>query len=156
MTAIFQPKRLKSMISIISLTSGDAMRNENVIPSGTPDSRKLINKGIAEQEQNGEITPKSPARQFAIIGCIRVNTFLIFVSGTQVRRNTITKIISIRSRKTFRRVERKKMTVPETMESGGSENNLSAKKQDISALNQKTRSQKGKINITSSLRLIDF
>jgi hypothetical protein len=45
---------------------GDEIRNENVTPSGTPDSTKPRNKGIAEQEQNGVTMPKVDAITFPV------------------------------------------------------------------------------------------
>jgi hypothetical protein len=40
---------------------GEEMRKENVTPSGTPDSTKPRNNGIAEQEQNGVTIPRADA-----------------------------------------------------------------------------------------------
>jgi len=40
---------------------GDDMRKLNVTPKGMPDSTKPINRGQAEQEQNGVTTPSMAA-----------------------------------------------------------------------------------------------
>ena len=50
------------------------MRNENVIPNGTPDSTKPRNKGIAEQEQKGVTMPNRAAIT------LPVNVFFAFES----------------------------------------------------------------------------
>ena len=49
------------MITATSLIIGEAIKNENVTPSGMPDSTKPMNKGTAEQEQNGVMMPTSAA-----------------------------------------------------------------------------------------------
>ena len=43
------------------MTIGAEMRNENVTPSGTPAVTNPMNRGTAEQEQNGVTTPSSAA-----------------------------------------------------------------------------------------------
>jgi hypothetical protein len=40
---------------------GEAMRNANVTPSGTPASRNPMNSGTAEHEQKGVTIPKPAA-----------------------------------------------------------------------------------------------
>ena len=61
MSAICQPNMANSMAAAISLISGDAIRNENVMPSGTPDSTNPMKSGTAEQEQNGVGIPRRAA-----------------------------------------------------------------------------------------------
>ena len=61
MSAICQPNIAKSIAAATSLMSGDAIRNENVIPSGTPLSTKPMKSGTAEQEQNGVGMPRRAA-----------------------------------------------------------------------------------------------
>ena len=63
-SAIFQPNVERSTINAASFTIGDVIKNENVIPRGTPASINPINSGIDEQEQNGEKTPNSAAMKF--------------------------------------------------------------------------------------------
>lgn len=41
---------------------GAEMRTEKVMPRGTPAPRKPMDKGTAEQEQNGVAMPRSAAR----------------------------------------------------------------------------------------------
>ena len=55
------PNRPHSRTSATSLTIGEATRNANVTPSGTPASTKPMNSGTAEQEQNGVMMPKPAA-----------------------------------------------------------------------------------------------
>ena len=61
MSAICQPNIANSMAAAISLISGDAIKNENVIPSGTPLSTNPMKSGTAEQEQNGVGIPSRAA-----------------------------------------------------------------------------------------------
>ena len=44
-----------------SLTSGLAIRNDSVTPSGTPAATNPMNAGTAEHEQNGVTTPRPAA-----------------------------------------------------------------------------------------------
>ena len=44
-----------------SLIMGAAIRNENVTPSGTPDSTNPKKRGMAEQEQKGVTMPRLAA-----------------------------------------------------------------------------------------------
>ena len=64
------------MAKITSLTRGEAIRKENVIPSGIPVSKNPINMGTAEHEQNGVRIPKKPAKTFAGSKCIDLRRFL--------------------------------------------------------------------------------
>ena len=54
-----QLKMLASRMTEARSTSGDEMRNENVVPSGSPALVKPMNSGIDEHEQNGVIVPSS-------------------------------------------------------------------------------------------------
>ena len=56
----------QSMITATSLTSGAAIRNEKVTPSGMPDSTKPIKSGTAEQEQKGVTMPRVAASTLPI------------------------------------------------------------------------------------------
>ena len=60
-SATFQPNMPNSKVSATSLTIGAEIKNENVTPSGTPACTKPMNKGTAEQEQNGVTMPKDAA-----------------------------------------------------------------------------------------------
>ncbi len=57
--AILKPNRPTSSTTATSLTSGEAIRNDSVTPSGTPAATKPMNAGTAEHEQNGVATPES-------------------------------------------------------------------------------------------------
>jgi len=59
--ATAQPNRPYSSTSATSLTMGAAIRNENVTPSGIPASTKPMNRGTAEQLQNGVTMPRLAA-----------------------------------------------------------------------------------------------
>ena len=59
--ATHQPNRPNSSTSATSLTIGAAMRNEKVTPSGMPASTKPMNRGTAEQLQNGVTMPRLAA-----------------------------------------------------------------------------------------------
>ena len=50
-----------SSTTATSLTSGEAIRNDSVTPSGTPAETNPINAGTAEHEQNGVATPRPAA-----------------------------------------------------------------------------------------------
>ena len=64
-SAIRHPKRLNSIPSAISFTSGLAIRNESVTPIGTPAATKPMKAGTALQEQNGVATPSPAAATLA-------------------------------------------------------------------------------------------
>ena len=68
-----------------SLIIGDATKNEKVTPSGTPACTNPKNNGIAEQEQNGVIIPKSEAIILPVYLFLWDNTFLIFSGGRYER-----------------------------------------------------------------------
>lgn len=61
MSATFQPTSANSRPSATSLIIGEAIRNENVTPSGTPAETKPTNSGTAEHEQNGVKMPRLAA-----------------------------------------------------------------------------------------------
>ena len=62
--AIFIPNKLTSIIIATSLIIGDDIKKEKAIPAGIPASKKLKNKGIALQEQNGVIIPNKDAKKY--------------------------------------------------------------------------------------------
>jgi hypothetical protein len=83
------------------LIIGDAIRNENVTPNGTPDSTKPKNKGIAEQEQNGVTIPNIEARTLPVKSDLPSSAFLV-LSGEKYDRIIPTKnIIKVSRSKTF-------------------------------------------------------
>ncbi|MPM19308.1 hypothetical protein SDC9_65731 [bioreactor metagenome] len=47
-------------------TKGEDIRNENVMPTGSPALEKPINSGMDEQEQKGVTVPSSAANVFAV------------------------------------------------------------------------------------------
>ncbi len=49
------------------MTRGAAMRYERVTPSGTPACTNPRKRGVAEQEQNGVMTPNSAANTFPVV-----------------------------------------------------------------------------------------
>ena len=63
-TAILNPKILVRSTSEPKSTSGEEIRNENVIPSGKPAFVKPIKIGIEEHEQKGVTVPRSAERIF--------------------------------------------------------------------------------------------
>src|SRR5512137_1004544 len=60
-SAILQPNSANSSASATSLTIGAAIRNDSVMPSGTPACTKPMNSGTAEQEQKGVTMPSEAA-----------------------------------------------------------------------------------------------
>jgi hypothetical protein len=100
---------------ITSLARGEAIRKENVIPRGIPVSKKPINIGMAEQEQNGVRTPNTPAKAFAGSEGIDLRRFRIVSAGTHDRTSAIINMISTSKRDIFRKVEIKKTRVIEIL-----------------------------------------
>ncbi len=64
MSVTSHPNRARSIAIATPSTMGEEMRNENVIPSGTPAFTNPMNRGTAEHEQNGVGTPRSAAIRF--------------------------------------------------------------------------------------------
>ena len=64
--ATFHPNIPYKRTTATSFIIGEDIRNENVTPSGTPDSTNPRNKGIAEHEQNGVTIPKAEAITFPV------------------------------------------------------------------------------------------
>jgi len=60
---IFQPNNPAKSTTAIWLTKGETIKNDKVTPRGIPASKKPINNGIDEQEQNGVIAPKIAAKK---------------------------------------------------------------------------------------------
>ena len=57
------------------------IKNENVIPSGSPALVNPINIGIEEQEQNGVTVPSNAEIVAPVIPLNLVNIFLVFSGG---------------------------------------------------------------------------
>jgi hypothetical protein len=76
--------------------SGEVIRNEKVTPKGIPASKKLMKRGMEEQEQNGVIAPKSDAKKLPhpLVPIIQA---LIFCCERKLRKNPITEIITNKS-----------------------------------------------------------
>lgn len=104
------PNKPPSIIIIISLTRGEAIRKENVIPRGIPASRKLMNKGTAEQEQNGVNTPKPPATRFALNTGIAISRSRVLSTGNHDLISAIMKTIRASRRNILRHVAIKKIS----------------------------------------------
>jgi len=65
-----------------SLTIGEVMRKVVVTPKGIPAFRNPTNNGIAEQLQNGVITPKKEAKRYSNqYNLFLAKKFLIFSIG---------------------------------------------------------------------------
>ena len=84
-----------------SLIIGEEIRNENVTPSGTPDSTNPRNNGIAEQEQNGVTIPNVaaitlPVKVFLPSSALRVRSGVKYVLIIPTK-----KIISVNNINTF-------------------------------------------------------
>ena len=80
-SAIFKPNRPASITRATSLTTGEAIRKAKVTPSGRPDSRKPMNMGTAEHEQNGVTVPNKAARTVPASSPLPATTFLTFSGG---------------------------------------------------------------------------
>jgi len=89
------------MIIITSFTSGEATKKLNVMPRGIPASRKLINNGTAEQEQNGVSTPNKPAARLAFRTGILISRSRVFPTGNHDLINAIMNTIRARRRNIF-------------------------------------------------------
>jgi len=63
----FQPIASPNKIAATSFTIGEVIKNAIVTPSGIPELRKAIKRGIEEHEQKGVTAPKITARKYAII-----------------------------------------------------------------------------------------
>ena len=77
------------------------MRNENVTPSGIPDSINPRNRGIAEQEQNGVTIPSVLAITLPTNNGFPSSAFLVLSAEKYVRIMPTTKTINVSSSKTF-------------------------------------------------------
>jgi hypothetical protein len=96
MSAIFHPNKPRSNTRATSLIIGEAIRKENVVPSGTPAWTKPKNNGIAEQEQKGVIIPSSEAKTLPTYLFLRESIALIFSGGRYDRIIDTTNIITDR------------------------------------------------------------
>ena len=54
---------------------GEVIKKVNVTPKGTPASKKPINIGIDEQEQNGVTAPKKEANKYALNPFLPIQLF---------------------------------------------------------------------------------
>jgi len=99
-SVIFQPKNPNINTTRYSLTSGDVTRKEKFTPKGIPASKKLIKRGIEEQEQNGVIAPNSEAKKLPhpLVPIIQA---LTFCCDKKLRKNPMTEIITNRSSMIF-------------------------------------------------------
>ena len=99
--AIFQPNIPRSKTKATSFIIGEATRKEKVVPSGTPAWIKPKNNGIAEQEQNGVIIPRSEAMTLPVYLLLWERIALIFSGGKYERTIETQKIITARRIKIF-------------------------------------------------------
>jgi hypothetical protein len=81
------------------LIIGEAIRKENVVPSGTPAWTNPKNNGIAEQEQKGVIIPNNEAKTLPTYLFLRESMALIFSGGKYERIIDTAKIITERRMK---------------------------------------------------------
>ena len=109
--AIFQPNIPRSKTRATSLIIGEATRKEKVVPSGTPASRKPINKGMALQVQNGVIIPRRDASTLPEYFLSPANTFLTFSGGRNERMMETTKIMTANNISIFMVSKIKKLTI---------------------------------------------
>lgn len=65
MAVTFTQKIQRNMAIATSLTSGEVMRKEKVIPRGIPHFKNPIKSGIELQLQKGVIAPKNDARKYS-------------------------------------------------------------------------------------------
>ncbi|MNW16072.1 hypothetical protein D3C71_2148010 [compost metagenome] len=61
MAVSFHPMMEARMTTATSFTRGEVMRKTMVTPTGMPPSRKPMNSGTDEQEQNGVTAPSTAA-----------------------------------------------------------------------------------------------
>src|SRR3989338_546857 len=95
-SVIFQPKKPSINTTRYSLISGEVMRNEKVTPKGIPASRKLMKKGIEEQEQKGVTAPNSAPKKLPQPFLCIIQA-LTFSCGKKLRKNPITEIMTNKS-----------------------------------------------------------
>jgi len=62
---ILNPNNPANKAIATSLTIGEVIRKVNVTPRGIPAFKNQTNNGIAEQLQNGVITPKNEAKRYS-------------------------------------------------------------------------------------------
>ena len=77
------------------------MRKKKVTPRGSPDSKKPMNMGIAEQEQKGVTMPSRAARKLPTYSLWLPRSFRDFSGGKKLRMIATPKMITTRSRNTF-------------------------------------------------------
>ncbi len=65
-TVTRHPKEPANMATATSLIRGEAIRNENVTPSGMPPFTNPMNRGMDEHEQNGVTAPNTAARKYSM------------------------------------------------------------------------------------------
>jgi hypothetical protein len=89
------------MTRATSFTVGEEIRKEKVTPNGSPDSIKPMNIGTAEQEQKGVTMPNKAARKFPTYSLRWPSNLRDRSGGKKLRIIATTKIITMRSKKTF-------------------------------------------------------
>jgi hypothetical protein len=96
--AIFQPNKAQSIVTATSFIIGDAMRNENVVPKGTPAPINPIKTGTAEHEQKGVAIPRTAAATLPInplaFPC-SPKSFLVLSGGKKLLMIDTTNVIAI-------------------------------------------------------------
>ena len=93
-----------------SLTSGEAIRNDSVTPSGTPAATNPRNAGTAEQEQNGVTTPSPAAITLPRPSRRPPSSALVRSRVTKLRSTVTAKMIPTSSRPILTVSARKKCT----------------------------------------------
>lgn len=75
--AVFHPDNPHNKPRAASFIINAAIKKENVITSGRPDSRNPRKRSIAEQEQSGVTIPSKLARTFPTNSFLPPNIFLV-------------------------------------------------------------------------------
>jgi len=89
------------MTRATSFTVGDEIRKEKVTPNGSPDSRKPMNMGTAEQEQNGVTIPSKEASKLPTYSRRLPSSFRDRSGGKKLRMTATPKMMTERSKKIF-------------------------------------------------------
>jgi hypothetical protein len=80
---------------------GAAIRNENVTPSGIPDSTNPRNRGMAEHEQNGVTIPSMDAITFPVKSDLPSSAFRVLSGVKKLRMIPTMKMISTSKSRTL-------------------------------------------------------
>ena len=89
------------MTRATSFTVGDEIRKEKVTPRGSPDSRKPMNMGTAEQEQKGVTIPSKAASKFPTYSRRLPSSLRDLSGGKKLRMMATTKMMTERSKNIF-------------------------------------------------------